>query len=296
MGAFASASWFGQGVARHSVPGSSVMPPSRPRGGRRRNSTCPSASARKKLRAVALRAGFLGRLSRQTGGDAGDPCFAACGPRAQHAGRAPGADRGAEVEQRLGEIRGASLCFRGLVQARSGRGERRLGRRQRRFDREQPGRDALHIAIDGNHRHAEGDRGHGIGGVGADPRNSAQRGGVGRKDAAYGGDRLGSRMQIAGAGVIAEPRPGGHDRALIGGREILHGGEPRQEPVKIRTDSGHGGLLQHDFAQPDAVGVRQLARQRARRAWHGDAGRTRTSNAGRRAADSISRYLAMATR
>ena len=61
--------------------------------------------------------------------------------------------------------------------------------------------------------------------------------------------------QVAGAGVIAKPGPFGHHIGILGSGE---GGDIRPaggEPCEVILYRGHGGLLQHDLAQPDAVGV-----------------------------------------
>ena len=61
----------------------------------------------------------------------------------------------------------------------------------------------------------EGDRGDGGGGVGAEAGQGAQaRLGVREDPAVLAGHGAGAGQQVAGAGVVAEPRPGGHHLAV----------------------------------------------------------------------------------
>ena len=68
-------------------------------------------------------------------------------------------------------------------------------------------------------------------------------------------DGLRAGVQVAGAGVIAEPLPGMQHLVERGGGQRTNIGETRHELVKIGADRRDRGLLQHDLAEPDAVGV-----------------------------------------
>jgi hypothetical protein len=105
-------------------------------------------------------------------------------------------------------------------------------RRQRGLDREQPGDDPLDIGVDHHRPPPEGDRGDGGGGVAADPgqrRKSSSRSGK-RRQIAGDGARAGD--QVAGAGIIAEPGPGGHHLLVGRGGERLDVGQRRVKASK----------------------------------------------------------------
>ena len=94
---------------------------------------------------------------------------------------------------------------------------RRRAPGQRLRHREQPRDDPLDIGVDHHRAPAEGDRGDRGGGIGADAgqlRSSASS--SGKRPPMLGRHRPGAGEQIAGAGIIAEPRPGGHHLAVVG--------------------------------------------------------------------------------
>ena len=62
-------------------------------------------------------------------------------------------------------------------------------------------------------------------------------------------------MQVAGAGVIAEPLPELQDLVERCRGERRNIGPACHESVEIWADSRYRRLLQHDLAEPDAVGV-----------------------------------------
>ena len=66
-------------------------------------------------------------------------------------------------------------------------------------------------------------------------------------------------MQIAGTGVVAKSLPGMQHLVQRSGGQRMNIGKTRDESVKIGADRRDSGLLQHDFAEPDAVGVGALA-------------------------------------
>ena len=88
----------------------------------------------------------------------------------------------------------------------------------------------------------------------------------GGKGAAMARDhRLGAGMEVAGAGVIAEPGPQLEHVLDLGRRQRVDRRKPRQELGVIGRDRGDRGLLEHDFGQPDPVRIGRLPRQRAPR-------------------------------
>jgi len=109
-GALRTASANVHGVVRQEVEGISIMPPSKPRSGRRRSSTAPSA--RVSQNTTPWRSGRSG-LSARAGKNFRQPAGrggAASSPRAEHTARpARRADHGAEIHQRLGKVAGAPL-------------------------------------------------------------------------------------------------------------------------------------------------------------------------------------------
>ena len=97
--------------------------------------------------------------------------------------------------------------------------------------------------------------------------------GSARKPSSVSGNRppccsataLRAGVQIARAGVIAEPGPGLQHVVERRRGERLHIRPARQEFRVIRPDRLHGGLLQHDLRQPDVIGIGPLARRGAPR-------------------------------
>ena len=143
---------------------------------------------------------------------------------------------------------------------------RRLGARQRLGHGEQPRDDALDIAVPRDARLVEGDgrdRRRRIGSNAGKPEQLRFAGG--KAPAMFLGDDLGAGVQIAGARVIAKPRPGGEDifERRLGQR--LDARPARHEFAEISRDARHRRLLQHDFRQPDRVRVRRPSRRRAPR-------------------------------
>ena len=130
----------------------------------------------------------------------------------------------------------------------------------------EPRDDPLDIAVDRRGRPIEGDRGDRRRGVVADPGQRAQRRRVVGKLAAVPlDDGAGAGVQVAGAGVIAEPLPELQHLVERGRGERANIGPARHESVEIGADSRDRRLLQHDLAEPDAVGVGRLPARRAPR-------------------------------
>src|SRR5690606_39941183 len=68
-------------------------------------------------------------------------------------------------------------------------------------------------------------------------------------------DDAGTAMQVARPGIVAKTRPIGHDVFLTGPGQRAERGKPGQEAGVIRNNRRHLCLLQHDFREPDAIGV-----------------------------------------
>ncbi len=243
------------------------MPPSSPLGGRLRTSTQPSARTTTN---AAPRRSFPSRFGALRGKRlriAAPPRRAIVHPGAERAGRLlRRADGGAEVHHRLREIAGARVRRERLRQ----RADLRLGRRQLFLDREQPRHHPLDIAVD---RHRAADRRR-------SPRSRpryrrrcpAARGARPRSAESPPRSRHRPRagMQVAGARVVAEPGPEPQHVVERRRRQRADVRPAREEAREIGPDRLHGGLLQHDFGQPDPVGIVAspgLARHGSTRRW-----------------------------
>ena len=97
----------------------------------------------------------------------------------------------------------------------------------------------------------------------------------GKRPPMFVGDDLGAGMEIAGAGIIAEPRPGLQHLFERCRGQCLDRRPQAQEFAIIARDRRHRRLLQHDLGQPDVIGIGRLRRALPARADRGDAGRTR---------------------
>ena len=256
-GAAVTASAMSHGASRQSVEGSSIMPPSSPCSGRRRSNTAPSA--RVSQNATPWRRGRSG-FSACTGRSSAIPSAAAA-QSARHGhstqrGRARRAQRRAQVHHRLGEIAGSPLRH----QRRGQCAQPLLGGRQRCTLGEQPRHDPLDIAVHSRDWPVEGDRRDRRRRIVADAGQRAQQCRIVRKAAAMRRDDF-LRAGDADCGHgrssrvparHAAPRPAKRRPA----RDI---GKARHELVKIGADRRDSRLLQHDLAEPDAVGVGRLA-------------------------------------
>ena len=69
---------------------------------------------------------------------------------------------------------------------------------------------------------------------------------------------LGAAVQVARAAVVAQAAPQGQHVVLRGGGQLCHRGKALQKAGVIVQHRGHLGLLQHDFGQPDAVGIARV--------------------------------------
>ena len=91
----------------------------------------------------------------------------------------------------------------------------------------------------------------------ADAGKRTERGRVvGEAAAELVGDDLGTGLQVARAGVVAEAGPGLHHVFARRGSERFHIRPARDEVLEIGFDRRDAGLLQHDLREPDAVRIR----------------------------------------
>ena len=211
--------------------------------------------------ALPHRLGLFGQFARQVRRDALRARPAHRHQRADATGGRPGgADGRAQIHHGLRVTAGARHWGQCLGQ----RLQLRLGGGQRRLHREQPCQHPFHIAIHHGGGPVKGNRGNGGRSIGADARQIAQPClGVGKDTAMLIGHDAGAFQQVARAGVIPKARPFGHDRRIFRRRQRADRGPTCREAVKIVAHGGHGGLLQHDFGQPDPVGIGAVAHRQS---------------------------------
>ena len=196
---------------------------------------------------------LLRHLPRIRGLVAGRVRRAIGSPRASAAvRRTRRADRCPQIHDRLRVITGAA----GIGDLAGERCDVLLGLRQGRFHPEHPRDDALHIAVDDAGGLVERRRQDRIGRVITNSRKrfqSLQRLG---KDSAGAGHLPCAGNQVARSRIIAQPRPGGQDRVIVLGSQALDGRPRLQKAVPVGRRVRDCRLLQHDFRQPDCIGIR----------------------------------------
>ena len=134
-----------------------------------------------------------------------------------------------------------------------------FSRWQGRGNTEEPCHHPLNIAVNDNTALAKGNGTDGASCIGANTRKRAQIITRLRKLATtFLGNEFGRFMQIAGAGVIPQPRPGSKNIIQRSVSQILDAWPAANEVEKIGNDRGHHRLLQHDLGQPDVIGWCQL--------------------------------------
>ena len=169
-------------------------------------------------------------------------------------GTGGGADQRAEFHQRLVEL--ADVRVRQEV---TGEFPERL-QCSRGFyigaDGEHAGKHAGDISIDERGALAERDAGDGAGGVATDAGQGAQLGGcAGQFAAVLADEELRGAMQVAGARIVAETFPQFQDAIVRCAGKRLDGGESAEPTGVVGADGVDACLLEHDFADPDAVRV-----------------------------------------
>ena len=119
---------------------------------------------------------------------------------------------------------------------------------------------AQDISVHCGDRQSKGDGGNGARGVGADPGQRAELLiGAGKSPAGLFTDAARGLLQVAGAGIVAQPLPELQQLLLADLRQGLNAGEPGHEALIIGDDGIHPGLLKHDLRHPNTVGVGVLA-------------------------------------
>ena len=215
------------------------------------------------------RTGFAGFAcaARQLGGDAerGGRRRRAIQGQMPQAGRARGADGGAEVHHRLRVVAGAHVPGSGAAASARRRG---LAAGQRRLDGEEAGHHPLDVAVD-DHGRAGRRRSR-------RPRRRCRgrRRAARARPASVSGKRppcsrrhgAGAGEQVAGAGVVAEAGPGGH-----------HLGVGRGGEVGDRRPAGEEGL--EVAARPRRRSSAAASPRRARPGRGRDGGRLRAAPA-----------------
>lgn len=123
-------------------------------------------------------------------------------------------------------------------------------------DGEKTRENAGDVAVKRSERPVERDAENGRGGIVADARQREGAGERGRELRVVLGDDLPrGPMEIARAAVIAEPGPVFQNFGFARAGQLTDGGEAREEAFIIGQHSGDARLLEHDFGEPDAVGI-----------------------------------------
>ena len=68
-------------------------------------------------------------------------------------------------------------------------------------------------------------------------------------------DDFSRRVEHAGSAVVSEAAPGGQHAGLAGRCQLPNRRKAPQEFMVVRNHRGYPSLLQHDFGEPDAVGI-----------------------------------------
>ena len=196
-------------------------------------------------------------LLRKRGGDAALVAVTFLCPRTNRAvWRFRRAYGGAQIHQCLSKISGAFAGHDGIGSFANQ--WFRFG--QRNFDGMEPREHAFDIAIDRRMGPIKSDGGDGPRRVGADAGKFSKFGQAFRKSPAkLPRHHLCTGMQIAGAGIIAKSGPGFQHIVQRCRGQRINGWPEVQKLEEIGLHGGDGGLLQHDFRQPDVVGVRPSA-------------------------------------
>ena len=201
----------------------------------------------------------------QVTSNAGQPGAARRHPRTNPAGRvARRTDGGTQIHHGLGIVPGPHL----RRQPAGAQGQFGFRRRKRCFHLIQSRHHPLDVAIHNGRGQIESNRPNRRCGIGANAGQRLQRRQIGGKDAAvprHHGPRTG--QQIAGAGVIAEPRPSRHHLGVGGTSKRCNCRPAVGKADKISTNCRHRGLLQHHLGKPDAIGIRAQTSRAIRRRY-----------------------------
>lgn len=115
---------------------------------------------------------------------------------------------------------------------------------------------SFHVAVHHGHRFIENNAGDGSRRVASDPREITQRcGGHGELPLVFGDDFLCASVQHARPAVVTETAPGGKNRFERSCGQGCEAGKEFQKDAVVFKHRCYARLLQHDFRQPNAVGV-----------------------------------------
>ena len=204
---------------------------------------------------------LFGSLARQTGGMSGGVTQAQRGEGAVAAiGGFRGTDKRAQLHERLIEV------------ARVGHGERfgdacgeaglGIGIGDVTVVVVQSRKDAQHVSVHGRHRDPEADGRDSPRGIRTDPGQCAQQVVICRQlSAVVPADDLCGLLQIHGAAVVPESLPDAPQFVEGDGGKGGNVGQGSHEPLVIRQNGVHPGLLQHDLADPDMIRRRILPKR-----------------------------------
>ncbi len=118
------------------------------------------------------------------------------------------------------------------------------------------------VGVDDDGALTEGNRCNCRGRIGAEPGKLAQLN-LDRWEAAARRHLPGASNEVAGPGIVAEPRPFAQHLFVRCGGKRFDGRPALDEAAEARLDRGDRGLLQHDFAQPHNIGGRRRTSRRA---------------------------------
>src|SRR5439155_18910678 len=62
-------------------------------------------------------------------------------------------------------------------------------------------------------------------------------------------------VKVSGTAVVAESLPKAEHLLFIGSRQVAQGWKGANKALEIRYDGGNLGLLKHEFADPDPIGI-----------------------------------------
>src|SRR5438132_73304 len=71
----------------------------------------------------------------------------------------------------------------------------------------------------------------------------------------FGDQAAGRAVQVAGPAIVSQPFPQAQNLLFLGGRQIGNRREGDEKTLEIGNHGGDLGLLQHDLADPDAIGI-----------------------------------------
>jgi hypothetical protein len=118
----------------------------------------------------------------------------------------------------------------------------------------------LDVAIDYGYGLGKGDAGDGGGGVASDSRQFEQGFGISRERATVLLRHfLRATVQHARAAIVAEAAPGSQHSIFGSGGQRLHIRKEFEKNSIVVKNGSHARLLQHNFAEPNAVGIVSFA-------------------------------------